>query len=149
VTPLHLLESGRPRVIYRRVEEMGRYVPGLAATREFLTVPVSHDFMQMPPYTFPRWIHPKIRAHATSQHNASLEEYVLASHSRRFSEFNVLGAYAYAYQRGAFAWVEPPGPAATRTAGVANTVVAGVASVSTATSMSGRSNALLQVARRR
>jgi hypothetical protein len=53
MTPSALMEEGRPRVVYRRVEEMGRHVPGRAEAAEFLGQRVDYDFMQVPPFTYP------------------------------------------------------------------------------------------------
>lgn len=102
--PADLLQDGRVRVVGRPVAELGRHRPWLASTEGFLGWPVTHDFMRHPPFTFPRWLYPEVREYARVTHRTNLAEYVLGRPPRGFSEFNVLGAYAYARHRPAFAW---------------------------------------------
>jgi hypothetical protein len=104
--PNDLLDAGRPRIIRRDVGRLGRHRPWLASTERFLGLPVAYDFMQQPPFTYPRWLYPRVRAHCLTRHGMSLERYVTNRPPRGFSEFNVLGAYAEAYHPTAFAWRE-------------------------------------------
>jgi hypothetical protein len=67
---------------------------------------VRDDFMYHPPFTFPRWLYPRLREHAVAEHAVDLETYIAAQPPRGFSEFNVLGAFAWAHYRDRFVWVE-------------------------------------------
>jgi len=103
-TPADLLDDGRVRVVRRPVADLGRHRPWLVPTEAFLGWPVAYDFMQEPPFTFPRWLYGEVRAHALAAHGVHLDTYVTSRPPRGFSEFNVLAGYAYALHRMAFSW---------------------------------------------
>lgn len=111
-SPQDLILDEKPRVLMRPVETLGRERPWLPPTEKFLGWPVSFDFMRHPPYTFPRWLYARVREHATTEHGIDLETYVSVQPPRGFSEFNVLGAFAWAHCRDRFVWTkcdeEPP-----------------------------------------
>ena len=94
-------------------ERLGRHYPWRKPTEEFLRWGVCDDFMQRPPFVFPRWIYPEVRAHALHIHGVDIETYILAQPPRCFSEYNVLGAFAWARHHERFEWrdtsVSPPG----------------------------------------
>nr|WP_248832548.1 hypothetical protein [Frankia sp. Mgl5] len=110
-TPVDLLVAGRPWLVRLPVDKLGRHRPWVASTEDFLGFRVSHDFMQQPPFTYPRWIYPEIRRLSVARHGRSLDEYVTGQPPRGFSEFNVLGAYALAHHPDAFTWFECGDPA--------------------------------------
>jgi hypothetical protein len=105
-TPQDLLADGRPRILMRPCRLLARDHPWSAPTEQFLGWPVEHDFMRHPPFTYPRWIYAEVRAHAFRRHGVDIGTYVTRQPPRGFSEFNVLGAYAYRYHRAQFAWVD-------------------------------------------
>lgn len=108
VSPDYLLDAGRPRIAMRSYRSLDRHWPWQAPTEAFLGWSVEWDFMQRPPFVFPRWIYPQVRAHCVAQHGMDLDRYVLSQPPRGFSEFNVLGAYAYARHRESFSWEIAP-----------------------------------------
>ncbi|MFF0431492.1 hypothetical protein ACFYU9_04565 [Streptomyces sp. NPDC004327] len=113
VSPADLLDAGgRPWIVRRAVSRLGRHRPWLAPTEEFLGRPVAHDFMQQPPFTYPRQLYPQVRALCLERHGMPLDRYVAGRPPRGFSEFNVLGAHAYAAHRAEFAWYDTDADAA-------------------------------------
>lgn len=104
VSPDDLLDAGRPRIVMRSYASLDRHWPWQAPTEAFLGWKVTHDFMQRPPFVFPRWIYAEFRAHARSQHGMDLEQYILSRPPRAFSEFNALGAFAHARHTQSFSW---------------------------------------------
>jgi len=108
-TPEDLIVAGRPRIFMSPCSRLGRHWPWRRPTEDFLGWPVSHSFMQRPPFTFPRWIYGELRAHAAAVHGVDLERYVTCQPPRGFSEFNVLGAFAHARHRDDFVWIEDGG----------------------------------------
>ncbi|MFJ9825133.1 hypothetical protein ACIRSU_12235 [Streptomyces sp. NPDC101160] len=106
VSPADLLDAGLPWIVRRAVSLLGRHRPWLAPTEEFLGRPVAYDFMQQPPFTYPRWLYPEVRALSLARHGIPLDRYVAGRPPRGFSEFNVLGAHAYAAHRAEFAWYD-------------------------------------------
>ncbi|MGW4163625.1 hypothetical protein [Streptomyces sp. NPDC004788] len=113
VSPADLLDAGRPWIVRRAVSRLGRHRPWLAPTEEFLGRPVAYDFMQQPPFTYPRWLYPEVRALSLARHGIPLDRYVAGRPPRGFSEFNVLGAHAYAAHRTEFAWYDADADAET------------------------------------
>jgi hypothetical protein len=100
--PEDLAPGGRPRVITRPIAELGRHYPWRGPTEAFLGFAVDLDFMQRPPFVYPRWLYPLLRRHCLNTHGLSIEQYVTNQMPRGFSEFNALGAYAFAYCAEAF-----------------------------------------------
>ncbi|MFD6888258.1 DUF6492 family protein [Streptomyces sp. NPDC059957] len=106
VSPADLLDDGRPWIVRREISQLGRHRPWLASTEEFLGRPVAYDFMQQPPFTYPRRLYPEVRALSLEQHGIPLDRYVAGQPPRGFSEFNVLGSHAYSTHRTSFAWYD-------------------------------------------
>jgi hypothetical protein len=105
-SPRDLMRDGRPRIVRRPNERLGRRHPWRASTEKFLGWPAPYDFMQRPPFLYPRHLYPLVRAHAIAVHGVDIETYLAAQPVRGFSEFNVLGALAWARHRDEFAWVD-------------------------------------------
>lgn len=93
--PHDLAPGGRPRVVTRPIIELGRHYPWRKPTEEFLGFAVELDFMQQPPFVYPRWLYSLLRKHCVERHGMTIERYVTSRPPRGFSEFNVLGAYAH------------------------------------------------------
>lgn len=104
--PHDLLLAGKPRIVTRPYALLDRHWPWRGPTEAFLGREVTHDFMQRPPFVFPRWIYEQLREYTVRNHGIDLERYVLSRPARGFSEFNALGAYAYAYHADRFGWVD-------------------------------------------
>lgn len=106
VSPGELMPRGRPEVVTRAVELMGRHWPWQASSTEFLGWPVLFDCMQRPPFLFPRWLYGDVRDHCVRVHGVGIDEYVLGRPPRGFSEFTVLGNFAYRFHRQSFDWID-------------------------------------------
>jgi hypothetical protein len=105
-TPEHLAPDGRPRVVMRPYALLGRHWPWRQPTQAFIGSTVEYDFMQQPPFVYPRRLYSDVRNHAQVVHGQDLESYVTGGPPRGFSEFNVLGALAYARHWEEFMWVD-------------------------------------------
>lgn len=105
-SPQDLMRDGRPCIVRRLNQPLGRRNPWRASTEKFLGWPVLYDFMRRPPFLYPRHLYPLVRAHAIAVHGVDIEAYLAAQPVRGFSEFNVLGALAFAHHRDDFAWVD-------------------------------------------
>lgn len=101
-SPLDLHPDERPIVVTRPVAELGRAYPWRAATEAFLGCAIPFDFMQRPPFAYPRWLYPMIREHCLNTRRMPLDAYVLSRPARGFSEFNALGGYAWLHHRSRF-----------------------------------------------
>jgi hypothetical protein len=100
--PEDLAPGGHPQVPTRPIAELGRHYPWRRPTQEFLGFAVDLDFMQQPPFVYPRWLYPLLRRHCLATHGQSIERYVMSQPPRGFSEFNALGAYAFRHHAEAF-----------------------------------------------
>jgi hypothetical protein len=105
-TPQSLFEKGKPRVLMAPYDRLDSHIPWRGLVEQVLRRPVEYEFMRMPPYTFPRWIYNCLREHVASLHGISLEDLILAQPPRGFSEFNVLGAYAFYHHPEKFHWLD-------------------------------------------
>jgi hypothetical protein len=108
--PRDLAPGYLPVVVTRPVTELGRHYPWQRPTQEFLGFEVDLDFMQQPPFAYPRWLYPLVRQHCQQLHGQSIEEHVLSRPPRGFSEFNVLGAYAHRHHGKHFAFCAADSP---------------------------------------
>ena len=105
-SPADLLHESRCRILMRPIESLGHLRPWQRPTETFLGWKILYDFMQHPPFTFPRRIYAEIRNHVLRVHSIDLPRYITSQPPRGFSEFNVLGAYAYERHRDWFTWVD-------------------------------------------
>lgn len=103
--PEDLAPGGRPRIFTRPQAELARTSPWRQPTAEFLGWMPTHDFMQLPPFTYPAWLYPRVREWSVRRSGVDLTQWVLSRPPRGFSEFNVLGAFAYEQYRDDFVWV--------------------------------------------
>ncbi|WP_347331862.1 DUF6492 family protein [Marinimicrobium locisalis] len=106
VTPEALAPGGRPTVYTRARQELPRHWPWTAPTTNFLGWTPELDFMQYPPFTFPRWLYADVRQFCERTKGCTLEQWIQAQPARGFSEFNVMGAFAYRYHPEKFEWVD-------------------------------------------
>lgn len=67
----------------------------------------SNEYMRRLPIVYPRWIYLEFRNWIEKKHGMSLDNWVAIQPSRRFSEFQSLGQWAYEYHRDAFHWMHP------------------------------------------
>lgn len=79
--------------------------PWQPIVEKFLGQPVEFEFMRRHPTLVPRWLLIAVREFCLKQHGVPLDQYVMSQPHRAFSEFNVLGAFANAFHRDKFHWV--------------------------------------------
>ena len=104
-TPDDIAPDGIPRVYTKPVPELPRHWPWTRPTEAFLGWTPTHDFLQCPPFTFPAWLYREVRDFCSKRKHTGIVEWVLSRPARGFSEFNVLGAYAYALHPESFLWL--------------------------------------------
>ena len=104
-TASELVGSRRPRIVTRPIGELGRHYAWRGPTEDFLGFRVTLDYMQQPPFVYPRWLYPQLRRHCLSTHGVMIEQYVMQRPPRGFSEFNVLGAWAHRHTSEHFEFV--------------------------------------------
>src|SRR5262249_21634305 len=104
--PEDLIVDGMPRVLMRPSHLLGRHWPWVRPTEQFLGWRITGDYMQRPPFTFPRWLYPELREHAAAMHGLDIETYITAQPPRGFSEYNALGAFAWRHHRERFVWID-------------------------------------------
>lgn len=102
--PEDLFDGGRAKIHVRELAPLGRHYPWKDCTERFLGLPMPLDFMCRPPFAYPRWLYPELRALCRERHGVELLDYVLAQPPRGFSEFNALGTYAWHRHRERFAF---------------------------------------------
>ncbi len=107
VTPDDLIDDGgRPIIATRPYDELGRHWPWRRPTEAALGWSVELDFMQRPPFSYPRWLYAAVRDHIAAVHRQDIASYVTSRPPRGFSEFNALGAFAHARHADRFRFVD-------------------------------------------
>ncbi|MGH8193625.1 MAG: DUF6492 family protein, partial [Woeseiaceae bacterium] len=104
-SPHDLAPGGLPLVYMRPVGELPRHWPWTRPTADFLGWQPAYDFMQHPPFVFPRWLYAELRDWSRRKKAVELADWVLSRPPRGFSECNALAAYAHAFRRDAFTWI--------------------------------------------
>jgi hypothetical protein len=94
-TASDLIAGGRPRIVTCTLDALGRHHPWRAPTEAFLGEAVAFDYMQQPPFVYPRELYGRLREFCVARHAVPIDRYVGACPPRGFSEFNVLGAFAH------------------------------------------------------
>lgn len=74
--------------------------------RKFFGREPEYEFMRRHPFLLPRWLLADLREFCVKQHGVELKDYVMAQPYREFTEFNILGMYAYEYHRDRFEWLD-------------------------------------------
>ena len=95
----------RPRIYVCALERLPAHWPWVRPTEKFLGERPTHDYMQCPPFVYPRWLYGEVRSWCLRTKGMTLERWILSQPARGFSEFNVLGAFAYRHYRECFDWV--------------------------------------------
>lgn len=108
LTPSDLIVDGKPIIYYEPYDKVGRE-PWQPVVAEVLGWTPEHEFMRRHPFTYPRWLFQDVRRFLESLHSQSLEKYIISRPYRSFTEFNVLGAYAWQHHRDKFTWLDPSG----------------------------------------
>jgi hypothetical protein len=101
-----LVPGGRPVLAYRPLERYERRPVWIEAGERYLGWPLERDYMCRPPFVYPRWLYPLVRAHGEALFEVSVERYAMSQPPRGFSEFTALGGYAHRHHPEAFRWVD-------------------------------------------
>lgn len=107
MSPLDLIIDGKPIVYYDRYETL--QTPWQPIVAEVLGWVPEFEFMRRHPFVYPRWLFREVREYLENRHGVSLESYIIGRPFRSFSEFNVLGAYAWQFHPDKFTWLNPSG----------------------------------------
>lgn len=108
LSPADLIVEGKPIVYYESYDKVGRE-PWQPIVSEVLGWAPEHEFMRRHPFVYPRWLYAEVRKFLEERHGQTLESYIVGRPYRSFSEFNVLGAYAWEKHRDKFTWRDPHG----------------------------------------
>ena len=106
-----LFDDGLPVMLYSDWEHVGGRVGGGDAscwfepTKNALGFEPAYEFMRKLPLLYPYEVVRGCRQHIELQHMTTLAKYL--GRQNTFSEFNAIGAYAYAHHRDKFKWVCP------------------------------------------
>jgi hypothetical protein len=108
VTPETYLKNGK---FVWMMTPMGEAHPNEASAwrkvmHKFMGKKPEFEFMRRHPFLLPRWLYGELRAFCLKQHGVELKDYVMSQPYREFSEFNVLGFYAYEFHRDKFEWFD-------------------------------------------
>lgn len=101
-----LFYEGKPIHIYRELGIRPAIDGWRNSVRNILGINTEKEFMVTMPAIYPREIYSELRRFVSTLHGQELRDLVLAQRSDQFSEFSVLGAYAFKHMHEQFAWVE-------------------------------------------
>jgi hypothetical protein len=112
LAPPDFFREGKVEIALTGYDRLPRGRTWQAATERALGYSLAHDFMRRQPHVYPRWLYAEVRERIREVHGVPAESYVLAQPPRGFSEFNALGAHAFARHRERFSWtpLEPDAP---------------------------------------
>lgn len=108
LTPSDFVINGKPVIYYEPYDIVG-CEPWQPVVAEVLGWSPEHEFMRRHPFVYPRWLYAELRAFLEERHGRPLEAYIVSRPYRSFTEFNVLGAYAWEKHRHRFTWRDPHG----------------------------------------
>lgn len=103
VTPQTYFRDGK--IVWMMTPWEKTNTPWRPIVEKFMGQPVEYEFMRRHPTVAPSWLLADVRNFCVRQHNMPLDQYVMSQPHRAFSEFNCLGAFAYAFHRDKFFWV--------------------------------------------
>jgi hypothetical protein len=103
VTPETYFIDGKP--IWMMTPWANTETPWQPIVEKFLGRPVEFEFMRRHPQLVPRWLLVGLREFCEKQHGMPLDKCVMSQPLRSFSEFNAVGAFAYAFHRDRFHWI--------------------------------------------
>ena len=96
-------EAGLPVWLFTPYDHVE--APWQPIIEKFMGRQVTNEFMRRLPIMVPKWLYPKLREFCHHQHGRIISEYIRTQPPRAFSEFNALGAYAFAEHHDKFTWI--------------------------------------------
>lgn len=97
VTPESFMHDGKIVWYYTPYSEIE--TPWQPIIEKFMGRPVEFEFMRRFPIMVPRWLYPRIREFCHKKHGMIMSDYIRMQPPRAFSEFNVMGAYAWHFHK--------------------------------------------------
>jgi len=105
VTPETYFRDGKIEWIHTPfTEELKAAVPWFNVMAEFARSAPPSEFMRRQPFMLPAWLLRELRQWCEFSHGITLDKYVM--NAGRFSEFNILGHYAWKFHQGRFHWID-------------------------------------------
>lgn len=110
LSPEKLMICGKPRWLVtpysKLVNANGHPVtPWQEITERALGHPVEFETMRCHPFLVPRELFQRVRDFMRELHGMDLSDYIMGQGGRKFSEFNLLGAFAYYHAPHLFHWM--------------------------------------------
>lgn len=107
--PEDMLTAGKPHYLITPYSSFGgepRLMERQNYTSNILKFQVEHEFMRRQPLVYPSFIYNQLRLQIWNMYGRNLEQHILESCGNNFSEYNLIGAYAYAFFRDNFIWID-------------------------------------------
>jgi hypothetical protein len=106
VMPENFIVDGKPIIYYEPYSVVGME-PWYPIVSEVLGWNPEHEFMRRFPFVYPRWLYGELRNYLETRYSNTLENYISSRPYRSFSEFNILGEYAWKMHHDKFTWRNP------------------------------------------
>lgn len=107
ITPENFFRNGKSVWFYDDKDAVLAQDKGTAkwfkVMKEAIGQEPKHEFMRRQPFMVPRWLLQSFRAFMEQRHSCDVDSYILSK--PEFSEWNVLGFYAYTYHQDRFEWL--------------------------------------------
>jgi hypothetical protein len=101
-----LFRRDKPIFVYRQRSRRPDTDGWRRSVREILGLHNRRELMVAMPVVYPRRIYAELRKFVRARNGLELSELALSRRPDELSEFNLLGAYAFAHMRHRFAWIE-------------------------------------------
>lgn len=96
-----------PTILYTKYINAGDAICWQKPTEKAIGFNVDFEFMQRMPLVYWRKTLTELANHMVEKHNQSVDYYVMNQHS--LSEFNLIGAFAWNFQKEKYQWLEKEG----------------------------------------
>lgn len=106
VTPDMFIVDGKP-IIYHEPYSVVGMEPWYPIVSEVLGWNPEHEFMRRFPFVYPRWLYGDLRKYLETRFSNTLENYVSSRPYRSFTEFNIIGEFAWKMHHDKFTWRNP------------------------------------------
>lgn len=106
VTPDTFIINGKPIIYHEPYSKVG-YEPWYPVVSEVLGWAPENEFMRRFPFVYPRCIYKLLRSYIEEKYSIPFEQYVANRPCRGFSEFNIIGEYAWKKCHDQFEWRDP------------------------------------------
>ena len=106
VTPETFIVDGKPIIYYEPYSVVGME-PWYPIVSDVLGWNPEHEFMRRFPFLYPRWLYAELRQYLETRHCNTFENYVSRRPYRSFTEFNIIGEYAWKMHHDKFEWRNP------------------------------------------